>query len=226
VPALLFPKAIHYQANSFIKITSKTAWFNFVGAILLILLVAPFITWLSEINQQLSLPPAIENMFRPAEEYAKQLQQLLMKVDTGSDIAYTLIVIAFIPAVVEEFFFRGCLQNFVRICFYNSHISVIFSALIFSGFHNQLYSFVPIFVMGLVLGYLYLFSGSIWVPILGHFSFNALSFLFTHLANKYPDNKLLSEDYAFPWWVVLMSLLLSVALLYWMDKKRFKTFHA
>ena len=47
-------------------------------------------------------------------------------------------------------------------------MAVWISALIFSAMHFQFYGFVPRLVLGAFFGYMYLWSGSLWVPVVGH----------------------------------------------------------
>ena len=51
---------------------------------------------------------------------------------------------------------------------------MIFSGLLFSLFHFNMYALLPLFVFGVVLAFLYEKSGSIWLPMAAHALFNSV----------------------------------------------------
>jgi hypothetical protein len=93
-------------------------------------------------------------------------------------------MIAFLAALGEELLFRGALLKMIYLSVKNVHVAVWISAFIFSAFHLQFYGFVPRMVLGLLFGYLFVWSGSLWIPIVLHFIFNGISviaaFLYQH----------------------------------------------
>jgi len=85
-----------------------------------------------------------------------------------------LLVIAAIPAVSEELFFRGIVQTKLVAYFKNPHWAIWLGAVFFSAFHFQFEGFFPRIVLGAVLGYLYYWSINLWIPIILHFFNNAM----------------------------------------------------
>jgi hypothetical protein len=53
------------------------------------------------------------------------------------------------------------------------HLAVWVTSLIFSLVHFQFYGFLPRLFLGALLGYLFLYTGNLWIPILFHFINNA-----------------------------------------------------
>ena len=84
-----------------------------------------------------------------------------------------ILVIAVIPAFAEEFFFRGFLMGTLQRIM-GKHASVWVSAAIFSAVHFQFYGFFSRLVLGAILGYLVVFSRSLWTSMLAHFLNNFL----------------------------------------------------
>ena len=125
-----------------------------------------------------------------------------------------------VPAVAEELVFRGVIQkNLVR--WFSPHVGVWLGAAIFTAIHMQFFGFVPRFVLGLVLGYLYLWSGNILVSMAAHFTQNAFQLLLLYLAQRGqfgwgfdPDS-----NEALPWPLVLPSALLTAGLLYFLHQR-------
>ena len=106
----------------------------------------------------------------------------LMTADTHvSTLLLNLLVCALLPAVCEEFFFRGSLQQVLLRWSKNTHVAIWLTGFIFSAIHFQIDGFVARWLLGAYLGYLLVWSGSLWLPILAHFLHNALSILIAHI---------------------------------------------
>ncbi|MCW3103098.1 MAG: peptidase [Bacteroidetes bacterium] len=173
---------IHY-----LGITKRPAFLTLLIAGAAILLANPLINWLTEINAHMHLPAAfsgIEEWMRKSEDKATELTNMFTKGTSVSDLLLNLFVIAFMAALSEEIFFRGILQKVAAECFGNRHVAVWFGAIIFSAFHMQFYGFLPRVLMGAYLGYLFLWTGSLWPGILAHFINNGVFVFFTWLVNN------------------------------------------
>jgi membrane protease YdiL (CAAX protease family) len=152
--------------------------------VVLVFALMPLINWTGEINSHLSLPgflSGVENWMKSSEAKAKELTEAFMKMESLSDLAINLVVIALLAAIGEELLFRGALQNVLVELTRKPHLSVWITAIIFSALHAQFYGFLPRMLLGVVLGYLYIWSGSLWVSILFHFLNNGLAVLFGYL---------------------------------------------
>ncbi|MDO5522639.1 MAG: CPBP family intramembrane metalloprotease [Bacteroidia bacterium] len=136
----------------------------------------PMIGIIAQWNEQLVFPDAlkgIENWMRRMEDAAKEVTDLFLSGNNYADLFLNLLIIAAAAALVEELFFRGALQHFLEKWFGNGHAAVWTAAFIFSAVHLQFYGFFPRLIMGAVLGYLFLYSRNLWIPILYHFVNNA-----------------------------------------------------
>ena len=81
-----------------------------------------------------------------------------------------LLTICLIPAVVEEFLCRGVIMRMLKP--YGIVVSMVVSALAFTILHMDLYSFIIIFMLGMLLSAVKILTGSIWACVLVHFSNN------------------------------------------------------
>jgi membrane protease YdiL (CAAX protease family) len=99
----------------------------------------------------------------------------MVMVDSIGLLLVNLFVIAILPAIGEELFFRGSLMRIFGRFIPNIHLNIIIIAFIFSFIHLQFYGFLPRFLLGILLGYAYVYTRSIWMPILIHFINNAIS---------------------------------------------------
>ena len=132
----------------------------------------------------------IEIWMKNSEEKAKVLTDAFTEGDSLGVLFLNLIVIALLAALSEELFFRGVLQKVLIECTRNKHLGVWIGAIIFSAFHMQFYGFLPRMLMGAFLGYLFLWSGSLWLGIFAHFINNGMAVLIIWLINKnvIPEN--------------------------------------
>lgn len=155
-------------------------------AIILIFSISPFINLLAYINEQMVLPEflsGLENQIREMEDNAAELTRQMLDVNSTSALLLNLLVMAVIPALGEELFCRGALQNIFSEKF-NKYTAVWIVAVIFSLIHFQMYGFLPRMVLGAVLGYLLVWSGSLWLPILVHFINNATIVLASYFGRE------------------------------------------
>lgn len=138
-------------------------------------------------NAGLELPEsmaALEEMMKNMQESATQLTEKMLNVSNISGLIINLFMIAGLAAFGEELLFRSLLQPFlIKIC-KNAHLGIFLASAIFSFIHFEFYGFLPRLVLGLLLGYMFFYSKSIWVPMLMHFANNATAVVIYYLNNK------------------------------------------
>ena len=177
----------------------------------LILLASPGVNLLSDVNQHLHLPwPEWEQYFRDYEDQAAEITLLFLEPHAWYDLLVNLLLMAILPAMAEELFFRGTLLR------YNTHIAVWMVAAVFSAVHMQLYGFIPRMLLGAMLGYAYIWSGNLWVPMLMHAANNALAVIAYHVTFRMgvdPESVNAIGGYGTRW-VGVLSLLLTLAGFY------------
>lgn len=121
--------------------------------------------------------------------YLKTQQQLasVMSEHTVPHLVLYLFAFALLPAMGEELLFRGVIMRFSYHNSKNIHLAVLFSAAVFAMAHQSPFNFIPIMLAGILLGYIYYYTGSIWLSILAHFINNAFAvvalFYAQHLGN-------------------------------------------
>ena len=149
-------------------------------AILLMLVALPAINLLSYWNQQMSLPAFLEPLeqwMKTSEESAKVLTEQFMQATTFGGLIINILLMALLPALGEELTFRGVLMNFFEVKGKRVHLAIWCTAILFSAIHLQFYGFIPRMLMGALFGYMLVWTGSLWVPILMHFTNNAAAVL-------------------------------------------------
>jgi len=151
------------------------------------ILVAVSMQWnLEIINSLKSFIPSVVESMKLMEENAKTITEAFLKMENTSDLLFNLFLIAFIPAIGEEMVFRGVLQKKLHSILQSPHLAIFVSSFIFSAIHMQFFGFLPRFILGIILGYLFYYSKNLWMPIIAHFINNALAVLimYSAFANK------------------------------------------
>jgi membrane protease YdiL (CAAX protease family) len=119
---------------------------------------------------------------------------------------------ALAPAIFEETLFRGALQNLLQKISQNPWISIGISSVIFSAIHMSFYGFLPRFALGVVLGLIFHYSGSLWLAIIAHFFNNALVvtqiYIYTRQGKSVED----AMNETFPLWWGLIGIAVLMVL--------------
>lgn len=187
VPSLLFAFLIHKKGNDYLKWNSGSNVILFLIIPLLMLASQPIINLSAEINKHLQLPDFLKSLELWMQRSENNAEVITNAFLAGTDIntyLFNLFLIAVIPAVGEELMFRGVFQRILNDWTKNIHIAIWISAILFSAMHMQFYGFLPRMLMGALFGYIFYWSGSLWIPILAHFINNALAVSLHYLMNK------------------------------------------
>ena len=187
VPPFILGLLFHGNISEYLRLNSTTRWQTYFLAATSLLLVIPFINFLGAINAQMKLPESlsgIENWMKTMEATAQAMVENFMKVQSISGLMFNLIMIAVLPALGEELLFRGVIQHIFTKWTRNHHWGIWITALLFSAMHMQFYGFLPRMALGAMFGYLLVWTGTMWVPILAHFVNNTMGVLGYYFINK------------------------------------------
>ena len=110
-----------------------------------------------------------------------------MMENTGTSLLLNLFVIAVLPALLEELMFRGCVLRLLRP--YGNFFAILMSSLLFGLMHGNLRQIPFATMVGFCLGFLYIATDNIWIPIGVHFCNNAFSVLMEYTAFQLPEGK-------------------------------------
>ena len=167
----------------FLKIGEKMKWRNAFFIVVFMIIAIPFINLLGDFNQQMVLPKAfagLEAMMKASELETAKVTEHLLTVHTLTGLLFNIFLIAMLPALGEELFFRGVLQRIFQ-DWKGAVAAIWISAFIFSAIHFQFYGFLPRLLLGAFFGYLLLWSDNLWLPILAHFINNLMAVVFFYL---------------------------------------------
>lgn len=184
----------------------------------------PVTNQLTEWNENMSFGTfftKIEDILKTMEEAASNATEQMLNVNTIGGLLLNLIIIALIPAIGEELTFRGVLQQALTRGIKNAHVAIILSAAIFSFIHFQFYGFLPRMFLGILLGYMFYTTSSIWTSILMHFLNNGSAVLVYWLNNRgLIDVDIDHFGASSSIWIVVASALITIGLIIWSWRKR------
>lgn len=174
---------------------------------------------LTELNQIIPIPKKWEVSFKAMEKaYTDGVKGMAVMKNFGEYLS-TLLVIAIAPAIFEETFFRGGMQNILVQWTKSAAAGIIITSIIFSAAHTSYYGFLPRFGLGIILGYIYYYGKNIWLNILLHFLNNGFAVTMLYFATKNGELKDdAMDDTTFPWYIGIVAIIALVILFKYFKK--------
>jgi uncharacterized protein len=218
IPSAIIASLLRTGNKSFLRTDRIPGSIPVSLVIVLALVIIPVTNYTGMLNSKMNLPgwlSGLEAWMRTKENYASELTGLLMKSTGIGALIINVIVLAIIPSIAEEMIFRGILQQILCRIFRPYHIGIWITAFLFSAVHFQFFGFFPRLILGLSFGYLFYWSGNLWLAVIAHFINNAVLVVISHfmgwneLGNK--ASGLAEKQILFP----LIPALMSVGILYY-----------
>jgi membrane protease YdiL (CAAX protease family) len=218
LPALVFAWMTYkYKQLYFLGFRSSPKFNYYILAVLLMAASFPLASWLGELNERI---PLAQWMIDAQKEASKQMESFL-KTSSTKEVVLNLLIICFIPAICEEVCFRGVLQRiFINIC-KSPWTGIIIGSIFFSAFHMEFEGFLPRMFLGIVLGALYWYSGSLWVSITAHFFNNASQLI---LIMRFPNA--VNENSSVPFYAAIASALIAWGILLLVKRQSVSTYRS
>jgi membrane protease YdiL (CAAX protease family) len=245
-------------------------------SILVLAACMPAIGVFTDFNQSIPLPAKSKAFFDGIEKSYEEQVKVIANVKTVGQYLLSLFMIALLPAVFEEFLFRGGIQNMLsrfkkssmlyilllavlaagikaiwlpgtinNWLFYGAVLVVVLllyvskpfvqklngltshflfpiicTSILFSAIHGSWYGFLPRMMLGIVLGLIFYFTQNIFNTILAHFVNNASIVTMMWMAAGKNKPVELNQEFSFPWWAALVSVVLLYFLFTWLWKLR------
>lgn len=192
-------------------------WLLALAGVAVWLLLVPLVDWLTVWNDSWhwgGVWARLEEALRSMGEQSEVLIERFLHRDSVGALAVNLLVIALVPAVSEELFFRAGIQNLLQRWFGNAHCAIWVAAAIFSLGHGEVFAFLPRFLLGAMLGYLYVYSGSLIVNMVVHFVNNAVLVVAYWLYYRGALGVAPDDPMAMPWLLTTCCALAAAGIFY------------
>lgn len=228
LPPLFVGYLFSINSGEYLRLNKKPNIVSLFIALLIVFASIPIVGWMVDINSKMSLPhflKSLEHWMKSTESEAGVITKAFLNVTTVKGFSVNLLMIALLPAIGEEFLFRGLFVKFFKDWTKNSHIAVWLSAIIFSLIHFQFYGFLPRMMLGVLLGYLFVWSGTIWVPVFAHFINNGSavvgSFMQSKGLIKTDIDELFSHQSSYIYlFISIIATIVFIVVFYNMEKRR------
>jgi hypothetical protein len=218
IPAFIAGALFEQSAAGYFGMNKVPSGMILLLIFLIMMVSLPLINVLVSLNEMMKLPAALggmEKWMKETEDQAAQVTEKFLDVHSIGGFGVNMLMIAIIPAIGEEMMFRGLFQRLLGEWFKNIHVSIFITAFLFAAIHLQFYGLLPRMMLGVMFGYLYLWTGTLWAPVFAHFINNGSAVLISYLSNSgaiHADyEKFGSTDNVF---LITGSLIFTGALLY------------
>ncbi len=223
IPTFICARLFSTNTKNYLGLKRPSNNFYFIVGIAVMIVAIPLVNWLGELNKNVQFPDNIEGWMKRSEEEAAKTVNALLSKHTIKDLVLNIIFIAGFAAVGEELLFRGMVQRLLIKMFRTHWPGIIITAFLFSAMHMQFYGFLPRFALGILLGAIYWYSGSLWTAILAHFVYDALIIVLVYF-----NPEMLNEQGAGKATNIALigsiSFVMVVLLIEWMRKKTATTY--
>lgn len=180
LPALIVAMLITRRPADFLQITGKPGVTLPILVLFTMIAAAPAMNCLIELNQGIHFPEsmaALEDALRSAESKAQESMDILTSNYSVGGLVMSILIVGVLASFSEELFFRGTVLRVFQTTPMNMHLAVWGTAVIFSAMHMQFFGFLPRLLLGGFFGYLALWSGSLWLAVIGHVLNNTIAVL-------------------------------------------------
>lgn len=187
IPAIVFAWLVGKSPWRYLGTDQTPLMRNLILVAILVFVALPLVNFLMNLNENMALPEFLHRMeawMRLKEDRAMAATRLFLEVSGWQALLFNLFMIAVIPAIGEEFVFRGIIQKELGRWSGNMHLAVWLSAALFSAMHLQFFGFLPRLALGVILGYQLALTRNIWVPIFAHFFNNAAAVVVYYLKHN------------------------------------------
>lgn len=139
--------------------------------------------WLQQIFQiylffqdRIPLPDELRQLIEPIKQTIETTLKEMVRAESLPELVFVVLVVAIVPAIVEEMLFRGFVQgSFQRRL--EPLRAAIFAGVVFGLFHLNPFAIIPLIGLGCYFGFLRLRSNSIVIAMTAHFLNNTLAVL-------------------------------------------------
>jgi membrane protease YdiL (CAAX protease family) len=182
-----------------------------VLVIILTFCTFPVTGFAGQLNAGMHLPwwlSGVEQWMTAKEKGVNRIVEIIMSENNFWAMLLNLLMVAVLPAIGEELLFRGVFQKIFYTLFKSGHLAIWVTAFIFSALHLQFFGFLPRFILGLIFGYLFYWSGTLWLPVISHFVNNSVSVIAAYIQGWTK----VSELQDIPFWKHITALVFPVLI--------------
>ena len=210
LPVYFFALICYRNPSKFIGFNTRISSRQLLIVLAILILTFPLSGALAELNKIIPIPKAWEIKFKAMEASRAAQEAALININSFARYIMSMFIIALLPGIFEEVCFRGGLQNILNRWFKGPWIAIILTAFIFSIIHISYYGFLVRFALGVILGLVFYYSGSLWLSIIFHFLYNGVQVTALYVLNGQGANETKDIEENFPIWAGVIALILII----------------
>lgn len=219
IPSLLFGYYSSQQPLHYIGLKKNISPLILLSVAVLLFAVQPFVSWLGQLNESINFG-SMQKLLQEKEAIYNRILKSFLKMNTPGDLFINLFIMALLPAVGEELFFRGALQTVLLRMSDKPWLAILISSIVFALLHLTVFKVIPIFTLGLLLGTVYYITRNLWYTIVIHFLNNAFAVLAVYFSNSNGFMKKLADDNLdIPLYSAFISLAVVLFIIYFIRNK-------
>jgi membrane protease YdiL (CAAX protease family) len=216
LPAITFAYLTHPSPTHYLGLRKPGKNIQFLLVLLVMAGAMPVLVLIQNLISMIDFGAGV----KAAQERNNDMMRAFMHIEGLGDFIRAFIIMAIVPAFGEEMFFRGTLMRFAKKRSPNMVVPIVFSALVFSFVHANVYGYLSIFLAGVLLAVIYNLTGSLWCSILAHLFFNGSQIVLQYLGNTNHSVKSFVEADNVPYAFVAAGALVFAGAFYLLWKNR------
>ncbi len=178
LPALLFSRL---KSKSIVAYSNADKGFHPLYLLLIPALIFTFYPVI-DVSFYVNKMMPWNNWMKDSQKEYKAIVDALLADKSSLVFVLNFMTVAVLPAICEEWIFRGTLQKFLSERL-NIHLAVLLSSVLFSLVHAEFSGFLPRIILGMLLGYLFYYTGSLWANVFAHLVNNGTQVVLMYLNN-------------------------------------------
>jgi len=206
LPVYVFALICYRNPMKFIGFNTRINYKQVLILLAIIVLTFPLSGALAELTKMIPIPKNWEIYFKAKEAERATQEKALINITSFSEYLISMVIIGLLPALFEEVCFRGGLQNILMRWFKGPWVAIIITSIIFSAVHFSYYGFFVRAVLGIFLGLIFYYSGSLWLSILFHFLFNGIQVTAMYITSTSITKNSKDIEDNFPLWAGVVAL--------------------
>lgn len=218
LPAVATAMIITRQPAALLAIDKLPPLPTTVAATVVLICSSPLMEAVIRLNDSVHLPDRFrefEAALRNMEDTAGATVEMLLNGNPTASLILGILIVGIMTGFAEEIFFRGAFQRILASCNMSHHAAIWIAAAVFSALHMQFFGFFPRMLLGAFFGYMLLWSGSLWLPVMLHALNNSLFVIFRHTTG----NGSIPTDFLPPSVAMLLSAIITIGVLWWLHRQ-------
>jgi hypothetical protein len=179
LPALAFAYLSHPQPRWYLGLRAPAKPMHLLLVVLLMAGATPILMGVQYLISLFDFGKEVKD----AQLASENMFVAMLNTTSPAGLVTRFLIMAVIPGIGEELFYRGILMRFARQRSRNMLIPILFSAAVFAYSHTNIYGYLSIFMAGMLLASIYYLTGSIWCSIVAHVFHNGLQLLLFYFSD-------------------------------------------